>query len=64
MTGTKVGKVDRVAGFLFYVDGAGGVFRTPMRGHKGSKSKVGQVKRPDKSMCWVDGVGNVVCRKR
>jgi len=61
---TKIGHVTREPGFLFYVDGAGGVFKTPMKGHKGRKAKVGQVSRPVKSMCWVDGKGDVFCRKR
>jgi len=64
MADVKVGHISREAGYLFYVDGDGAVFRNPIRGHKGTKAKVGQIKRVPNALCWVAGNGDVVCRKR
>ena len=61
----KIGKVDSYQkGYLYYVDGSGNVIRMPPRGKRGGKVKVGKVNRPANSLCWVDGSGNVFCKKR
>ena len=64
MAGTKVGKITREPGFLYYVGGDGAVMQMPMRGHKGAKKKVGVVKRLPSALCWVAGNGDVMCKKR
>ena len=60
----QIGKIQRLPYHLYYVNGAGEVWKAPMKGHKGTKAKVAAFKRPDKVMCWVNGDGSVVCKTR
>lgn len=61
---TKVGKIDRVPGFLFYVDKTGAVIRMPLHGHNKRKTKIGQVNRLENALCWIAKNGDVLCKKR
>ena len=58
--------ITRQKGLLYYLGADGRVWATPMRGHSGSKRRVGtEVITRDKSkMYWVDGDGFVCAKSR
>ena len=64
MADVKVGHISREPGYFYSISGDGTVMRTPLKGHKGTKAKVGQVQRIASAFCWISGSGDVICRKR